>query len=126
VVSSAQTDFPGGKAVATGIARDITEHRRTDAALSSQSKLWLGSANSNNEPEMTLQRYGRHAAACLTTEEAYDVIVRVPAIFPLRLGLVCHHPSRTRGSRNLGDEVRSERVFHPMSVGGWVAAGFTG
>lgn len=118
--------FREGKAVAIqGIARDITEHRRTDAALQQANQklaAWVSELEQRTREMTLLNDMGDMLRACLSTEEAYDVIVRVAQqIFPAQVGALYVITS----SRNLveavaiwGDEVRSERVFSPNECWG--------
>jgi diguanylate cyclase (GGDEF)-like protein/PAS domain S-box-containing protein len=83
--------FRGGKAIAVqGIARDITQHKKAELELQEANQKLEVRVNEleQRSREMTLlNEMGDILRACLTTEEAYDVIVRVAQqIFPAKVG----------------------------------------
>jgi diguanylate cyclase (GGDEF)-like protein/PAS domain S-box-containing protein len=103
-----------------GIARDVTERKKTEEALQ-QAKLkleaWVNELEQRTREMTLLSEMGDMLRACLTTEEAYSVIVRVAQqIFPVQVGALYVITS----SRNLveavaiwGDASLAERVFSP-------------
>jgi diguanylate cyclase (GGDEF)-like protein/PAS domain S-box-containing protein len=110
-----------GKAVGVqGIARNITERKKTEEALQ-QAKLnleaWVQELEQRTREMTLLSEMGDMLRACLTCEEAYNVIVRVAQqIFPVQAGALFAITS----SRNLveavavwGDCSVIERVFAP-------------
>jgi len=116
-----RTIYHDGKPVAVqGIARDITEHRRTEGALQqAKEKLeaWVNELEQRTHEMSLLNEMGDLLRACLTTEEAYNVIVRIAQqIFPVHVGALYVITS----SRNLvesaivwGETSLAERVFSP-------------
>jgi diguanylate cyclase (GGDEF)-like protein/PAS domain S-box-containing protein len=113
--------FRGGKPVAVqGIARDITKRRKIESALQeANQKLesWVGELEQRTREMTMLNEMGDILRACLTTEEAYSVIVRVAQqIFPVKVGALYV----LAASRNLaeavavwGDTAMAERSFSP-------------
>jgi diguanylate cyclase (GGDEF)-like protein/PAS domain S-box-containing protein len=103
-----------------GIARDVTERRRTEEALQqAKQKLeaWVGELEQRTREMTLLSEMGDMLRACLTTDEAYSVIVRVAQqVFPVEVGaLYVITPARNMveavalwGNPNL-----AERVFAP-------------
>jgi diguanylate cyclase (GGDEF)-like protein/PAS domain S-box-containing protein len=130
-----------GKAIGVqGIARDITERKKTEEALQ-QAKLkleaWVHELEQRTREMTLLSEMGDMLRACLTMEEAYTVIVRVAQqIFPVQAGALYVIAS----SRNLvesvaiwGDTSLVERVFAPDECWGlrrgrvhWVECSATG
>jgi diguanylate cyclase (GGDEF)-like protein/PAS domain S-box-containing protein len=116
-----RTIYHEGKPVALqGIARDITEHRRTEGALQqAKEKLeaWVNELEQRTREMSLLNEMGDLLRACLTTEEAYNVIVRIAQqIFPVHVGALYVITS----ARNLvesaivwGETSLAERVFSP-------------
>jgi diguanylate cyclase (GGDEF)-like protein/PAS domain S-box-containing protein len=103
-----------------GIARDITERKKTEDALhQAKQKLeaWVHELEQRTREMTLLSEMGDMLRACLTTEEAYSVIVRVAQqIFPKQNGALYV----ITASRNLvesvalwGDAALVERVFAP-------------
>ena len=92
--------FRGGKAVAVqGIARDITKRKKTEAELQEANRkleAWVSELEQRTHEMTLLNEMGDILRACLTTEEAYNVIVRVAQqIFPVQVGaLYVIGPSR--------------------------------
>jgi len=83
--------FRGGKPVAIqGIARDITERKRAEEALQQANKKlesWVQELEQRTREMTLLSEMGDILRACLTTEEVYEVIVRVSQeIFPVQGG----------------------------------------
>jgi diguanylate cyclase (GGDEF)-like protein/PAS domain S-box-containing protein len=113
--------FRGGKPVAVqGIARDITKRRKTESALQEANQkleAWVNELEQRTYEMTMLNEMGDILRACLTTEEAYGVIVRVAQqIFPARVGALYV----IADSRNLveavavwGDPALAERSFPP-------------
>lgn len=113
--------FRGGKAVAVqGIARDITRRRKTETdLLQANQKLeaWVTELEQRTREMSLLNEMGDILRACLTTEEAYSVIVRVAQqIFPVQVGaLYVIAPSRNvvEAAAVWGDPALVERTFSP-------------
>jgi diguanylate cyclase (GGDEF)-like protein/PAS domain S-box-containing protein len=113
--------FRGGKAVAVqGIARDITRRRKTESALQAANQkleAWVSELEQRTREMTLLNEMGDILRACLTTEEAYHVIVRVAQqIFPAKVGALYV----IAASRNIveavavwGDPAMAERSFSP-------------
>ena len=83
--------FRGGKAVAVqGIARDITKRKKTETELQEANEkleAWVGELEQRTQEMTMLNEMGDILRACLTTEEAYNVIVRTAQkIFPAKVG----------------------------------------
>ncbi len=103
-----------------GIARDITERKRTEEALQ-QAKLnleaWVHELEQRTREMTLLSEMGDMLRACLTTEEAYTVIVRVAQqIFPVQAGaLYVISPTRNlvEAVAVWGDSGLVERTFAP-------------
>jgi diguanylate cyclase (GGDEF)-like protein/PAS domain S-box-containing protein len=114
--------FHGGKAVAVqGIARDITKRKKTEVALHEANKkleAWVNELEQRTREMSLLNEMGDILRACLTTEEAYSVIVRVAQqIFPVQVGALYV----IAASRNIveavavwGDSSLAERSFSPQ------------
>ncbi len=103
-----------------GIARDITERKKTEEALQQAKQnleAWVDELEQRTREMTLLSEMGDMLRACLTTDEAYTVIVRVAQqLFPGRDGALYVITS----SRNLveavavwGDASSLERVFPP-------------
>lgn len=80
--------FQQGKPVGIqGIARDITERKRTEEALQQANKkleAWVEDLEQRTHDMTLLSEMGDILRACLTTEEVYEVIVRVAQeVFPV-------------------------------------------
>jgi diguanylate cyclase (GGDEF)-like protein/PAS domain S-box-containing protein len=113
--------FREGKPVAVqGIARDITERKRTEEALqlaNQKLEAWVNELEQRNREMTLLNEMGDMLRACLSTDEVYNVIVRAAQqIFPVQVGALYVITS----SRNLvesvalwGDTTLAERVFAP-------------
>jgi diguanylate cyclase (GGDEF)-like protein/PAS domain S-box-containing protein len=110
-----------GQAVGVqGIARDITERKKTEDALQQAKQnleAWVRELEQRTREMTLLSEMGDMLRACLTMEEAYSVIVRVAQqIFPAQAGALYVISS----ARNLvesvaiwGDESLVERAFSP-------------
>jgi diguanylate cyclase (GGDEF)-like protein/PAS domain S-box-containing protein len=113
--------FRGGKAVAIqGIARDITKRKKTEAALheaNQKLEAWVSELEQRTREMTLLNEMGDILRACFTTEEAYNVIVRVAQqIFPAEVGaLYIIAPSRNlvEAVAVWGDPALAERTFSP-------------
>jgi diguanylate cyclase (GGDEF)-like protein/PAS domain S-box-containing protein len=113
--------FREGKPVAVqGIARDITKHIKTEAALQEANQkleAWVDELEQRTREMTMLNEMGDILRACLSTEEAYNVIVRVAQhIFPAKVGALYI----IAASRNIveavavwGDTELAERTFAP-------------
>jgi diguanylate cyclase (GGDEF)-like protein/PAS domain S-box-containing protein len=113
--------FHGGKALAVqAIARDITKRKKTEAALQEANQkleAWVSELEQRTNEMTLLNEMGDILRACLTTEEAYGVIVRVAQqIFPAQVGaLYVIAPSRNlvEAVAVWGDPALVERTFSP-------------
>jgi len=110
----------GKPAGVQGIARNITDRKKTEEALQ-QAKLnleaWVHELEQRTREMTLLSEMGDMLRACLTSDEAYSVIVRVAQqIFPVQAGALF----AITASRNLveavavwGEPSLIERVFAP-------------
>jgi diguanylate cyclase (GGDEF)-like protein/PAS domain S-box-containing protein len=113
--------FQEGKPVGIqGIARDITERKKTEEALQQANKkleAWVQELEQRTREMTLLSEMGDILRACLTKEEVYAVIVRVAKeIFPLQAGaLFVLGPLRniTEAVAEWGDTSRIELTFSP-------------
>ena len=111
--------FRGGKAFAVqGIARDITRSKQTEAELQEANQkleAWVSELEQRTREMTMLNEMGDILRACLSTEEAYNVIVRVAQqIFPAKVGaLYVIAPSRNlvEAVAVWGDPALAERAF---------------
>ncbi len=111
--------FREGKPVEIqGIARDITERKKTEEALQQANKkleAWVHELEQRTREITLLNEMADMLRACLSTEEAYDVIVRVARqIFPGHAGgLYVITPSRNlvEAVAVWGGFAPDERVF---------------
>ncbi len=118
--------FCGGKAVAVqGIARDITKRKKTEAELQEANQkleAWVNELEQRTREMTLLNEMGDTLRAFLTTEEAYNVIVRTAQqIFPVRVGaLYVIAPSRhvVEAVAVWGDPALAERSFSPQECWG--------
>lgn len=114
--------FRGGKVVAVqGIARDITKRKKTEADLQEANQkleAWVNELEQRTHEMTLLNDMGDILRACLTSEEAYNVIVRVAQqIFPVQVGaLYIIAPSRNsvEAVAVWGDAALAERAFAPQ------------
>jgi diguanylate cyclase (GGDEF)-like protein/PAS domain S-box-containing protein len=113
--------FRGGKPVAVqGIARDITKRKKTETELQEANQkleAWVNELEQRTQEMTMLNEMGDILRACLTTEEAYNVIVRVAQqIFPAKVGaLYVIAPSRSlvESVAVWGNPELAERSFAP-------------
>jgi diguanylate cyclase (GGDEF)-like protein len=113
--------FRGGKPVAVqGIARDITKRKKTETALQEANEkleAWVTELEQRTREMTMLNEMGDILRACLTTEEAYGVIVRTAQqIFPAKVGaLYVIAPERNivEAVAVWGDPELAERTFSP-------------
>ncbi len=103
-----------------GIARDITERKRTEAALQEANKklaAWVEDLEQRTHEMTLLSEMGDILRACLTTEEVYEVIVRVAQeVFPSLSGaLYVIGPLRNivEAVAEWGDTSKLELTFAP-------------
>jgi diguanylate cyclase (GGDEF)-like protein/PAS domain S-box-containing protein len=103
-----------------GIARDITQRKKTEEALQLAKKnleAWVEELEQRTREMTLLSEMGDMLRACLTTDEAYSVIVRVAQqIFPGQIGaLFVIAPSRNlvEAVAAWGQPSLVERVFAP-------------
>jgi diguanylate cyclase (GGDEF)-like protein/PAS domain S-box-containing protein len=114
--------FREGKPIAVqGIARDITKRRKTEEALQEANQkleAWVSELQQRTHEMALLDEMGDILRACMTTEEAYHVIVRVAQqIFPVQVGaLYVISPSRNvvEAAAVWGDPVLVEKSFAPQ------------
>ena len=113
--------FQQGKAIGIqGIARDITERKKTEEALQQANKkleAWVQDLEQRTREMTLLSEMGDILRACLTTEEVYEVIVRVAQeIFPVLGGaLYVLGPLRNivEAVAEWGDTSKMELTFAP-------------
>jgi diguanylate cyclase (GGDEF)-like protein/PAS domain S-box-containing protein len=113
--------YSQGKAVGIqGIARDITERKKTEEALQLANKKlesWVRDLQQRTREMTLLSEMGDTLRACLTNEEVYEVLVRVAQeIFPdLAGGLYVIGPFRNivEAVAEWGDTSRMELTFSP-------------
>ena len=113
--------FQQGKAIGIqGIARDISERKKTEEALQQANKkleAWVQDLEQRTREMTLLSEMGDILRACLTTEEVYEVIVRVAQeIFPVLGGaLYVLGPLRNivESVAEWGDTSQMELTFSP-------------
>jgi diguanylate cyclase (GGDEF)-like protein/PAS domain S-box-containing protein len=113
--------FRGGKAIAVqGIARDITTRKKTEEELQEANQkleAWVNELEQRTHEMTMLNEMGDILRACLTTEEAYNVIVRVAQqVFPAKVGalyVIAHSRNIVEAVAVWGDPELAERVFSP-------------
>jgi diguanylate cyclase (GGDEF)-like protein/PAS domain S-box-containing protein len=103
-----------------GIARDISERKKSEDALQTANKkleAWVQELEQRNREMAMLSEMGDILRACLTTEEVYEVIVRVSQdIFPVQGGaLFVMAPLRNmvESVAEWGDSSQMESTFTP-------------
>jgi diguanylate cyclase (GGDEF)-like protein/PAS domain S-box-containing protein len=118
---SSRLMFEQGKpAGIQGIARDITERKRTEEALQEANKkleAWVEDLEQRTHEMALLSEMGDILRACFTTEEVYEVIVRVAQeVFPVLGGaLYVIGPLRNivEAVAEWGDTSKLELTFAP-------------
>ena len=113
--------FQEGKPIGIqGIARDITERKKSEEALQQANQkleAWVQELQQRTHEMTLLSEMGDILRACLTTEEVYEVIVRVAQeIFPVEGGaLYVIGPLRNivESVAEWGDTSRLELTFTP-------------
>jgi diguanylate cyclase (GGDEF)-like protein/PAS domain S-box-containing protein len=113
--------FRGGKPVAVqGIARDITARKKTEADLQEANQkleAWVNELEQRTREMALLNDMGDILRACLTSEEAYNVIVRVAQqIFPVEVGalyIISASRHTVESVAVWGDTTLAERTFAP-------------
>ncbi len=113
--------FHQGKPVGIqGIARDITERKKTEDALQKANKKlesWVQDLEQRTHEMTLLSEMGDILRACLTTEEVYEVTVRVAQeVFPVLGGaLYVIGPLRNivEAAAEWGDTSKMELTFAP-------------
>jgi diguanylate cyclase (GGDEF)-like protein/PAS domain S-box-containing protein len=118
---SSRPIFREGRMVSIqGIARDVTERKRTEDELQQANQkleAWVSELQQRTREMTLLSEMGDMLRACFTTEEAYTVIVRVAQqVFPVQVGaLYVITPSRNlvESVAIWGDASAAERVFAP-------------
>jgi diguanylate cyclase (GGDEF)-like protein/PAS domain S-box-containing protein len=114
--------YRSGKPVAVqGIARDITERKKTEAELQKanrQLEAWVSELEERTREMTLLNELGDILRACLTTEEAYNVIVRhAQQIFPVRVGalyVIAQSRNLVEQAAVWGDASLAEHSFDPQ------------
>ena len=103
-----------------GIARDITERKKTEEALQQANKkleAWVQELEQRTREMTLLSEMGDILRACVTTEEVYEVIVRISQeIFPVQGGaLFVIGPLRNivEAVAEWGDTSQLELTFTP-------------
>jgi diguanylate cyclase (GGDEF)-like protein/PAS domain S-box-containing protein len=103
-----------------GIARDITERKRTEEALQNANRnleAWVRELEHRTREMTLLSEMGDILRACLTTEEIYEVVVRISKeIFPVEGGaLYVIGPLRNivEAVSQWGDAERAKLTFTP-------------
>jgi diguanylate cyclase (GGDEF)-like protein/PAS domain S-box-containing protein len=103
-----------------GIARDVTQRKKTETALQQAKKnleAWVDELEQRTREMTLLSEMGDMLRACLTTEEAYSVVVRVAQqIFPGQIGaLYVIAPSRNlvEAAAAWGEPSLADRIFTP-------------
>lgn len=101
-----------------GIARDISERKKTEEALQQAKQhleAWVRELEQRTREMTLLSEMGDMLRACLTTDEAYTVIVRVAQqIFPVEAGalyVISHAHNLVEAVAVWGDASRVERAF---------------
>jgi diguanylate cyclase (GGDEF)-like protein/PAS domain S-box-containing protein len=113
--------FRGGRPIGIqGIARNITERKKTEEALQQANKkleAWVHELEQRTREMTLLSEMGDILRACLTSDEVYEVIVRVSQeIFPAQGGaLFIMGPLRNivEAVAEWGDLPRVESTFTP-------------
>jgi len=110
----------GKPAGVQGIARDITERKKTEEALQQAKQnleAWVQELEQRTREMTLLNEMGDMLRACMTTEEAYSVIVRVAQqIFPVQVGalhVISAARNQVEAAAVWGDASQVERVFTP-------------
>jgi diguanylate cyclase (GGDEF)-like protein/PAS domain S-box-containing protein len=114
--------FRGGRAVAVqGIARDVTKRKKIESELQEANQkleAWVGELERRTREMTLLSDMSDVLRACVTTEEAYNVIVRVAQqIFQVKVGaLYVIAPSRNlvEAAAVWGDATLAEHAFSPQ------------
>ncbi len=108
-----------------GLARDITERKKTEEALhlaNQKLEAWVNELEQRTHEMTLLSEMGDMLRACLNTDEAYNVIVRVAQqIFPVQVGaLYVITPSRNlvEAAAIWGNPSLVERIFSPEECWG--------
>jgi len=113
--------FREGKPVAVqGIARDITKRKKTEKALKDANEkleAWVSELEQRTREMTMLNDMGDILRACLTTEEAYGVIVRAAQkIFPAKVGalyVIAASRNTVEAVAVWGDTELAQRAFPP-------------
>jgi len=108
-----------------GVARDITERKKTEEALylaNQKLEAWVIELEQRTHEMTLLSEMGDMLRACLNTDEAYNVIVRIAQqVFPVQVGaLYVITPSRNlvEAAALWGDPSLVERIFSPEECWG--------
>ncbi len=108
-----------------GLARDITERKKTEEALhlaNQKLEAWVNELEQRTHEMTLLSEMGDMLRACLNTDEAYNVIVRIAQqIFPVQVGaLYVITPSRNlvEAAAIWGNPSLVERIFSPEECWG--------
>jgi diguanylate cyclase (GGDEF)-like protein/PAS domain S-box-containing protein len=108
-----------------GVARDITERKKTEEALylaNQKLEAWVIELEQRTHEMTLLSEMGDMLRACLNTDEAYNVIVRIAQqVFPVQVGaLYVITPSRNlvEAAALWGDPSLVERIFAPEECWG--------
>jgi diguanylate cyclase (GGDEF)-like protein/PAS domain S-box-containing protein len=108
-----------------GLARDITERKKTEEALhlaNQKLEAWVNELEQRTHEMTLLSEMGDMLRACLNTDEAYNVIIRIAQqIFPVQVGaLYVITPSRNlvEAAALWGNPSLVERIFSPEECWG--------
>jgi len=108
-----------------GLARDISERKKTEEALhlaNQKLEAWVNELEQRTHEMTLLSEMGDMLRACLNTDEAYNVIVRVAQqVFPVQVGaLYVITPSRNlvEAAAIWGNPSLVERIFSPEECWG--------
>jgi diguanylate cyclase (GGDEF)-like protein/PAS domain S-box-containing protein len=119
--TNTRTVYQEGRPVAVqGIARDISDRKKTESALyqaKQRLEAWVTELEQRTREMSLLNEMGDMLRACLTTEEAYGVTVRVAQqIFPVRTGalfVITSDRNIVEAAASWGNTPLEERVFAP-------------
>jgi diguanylate cyclase (GGDEF)-like protein/PAS domain S-box-containing protein len=114
--------FSGGKAVAVqGIARDVTKRKKIESELQDANQkleAWVEELQQRTREMTLLNDMSDILRACFTTDEAYNVIVRMAQqIFPVKVGalyVIAQSRNLVESGAVWGDAALAEQAFSPQ------------